>query len=43
VLAELRTGTALRYGMRGVAKLRGERVALGYLLFKNAVLYLRWL
>ena len=43
VLAELKTGTALRYGMRGVAKLRGSRVTLGYLLFKNAVLYFRWL
>ena len=33
----------LRYGMRGVAKLRGESVSLGYFLFRNLVIYLRWL
>jgi hypothetical protein len=33
----------LRYGMRGVAKIKGKRIALGYMLFKSAVLYLRWL
>ena len=43
VLAELESSTPLRYGMRGVAKLKGKRVSLGYMLFKNAVLYLRWL
>ena len=43
VLAELDSKMPLRYGMRGVAKLRGKRIALGYMLFKNAVLYLRWL
>ena len=43
VLAELESSLPLRYGMRGVAKLRGKPAALGYLLFKNAVLYLRWL
>lgn len=31
----------LRYGMRGVAKLTGENVFLGYHLFKSAVLYFR--
>ena len=31
----------LRYGMRGIAKLRGDRVSLGYYLFKNLVIYLR--
>lgn len=31
----------LRYGMRGVAKLSGGRVSLGYRLFKNVVLYFR--
>ena len=31
----------LRYGMRGVAKLSGRRVALGYYLFKNIILYFR--
>lgn len=35
--------THLRYGMRGIAKLTGERVSLGYHLFKNAVLYFRGL
>jgi hypothetical protein len=43
VLAELDSSMPLRYGMRGVAKLKGRRIALGYMLFKNAVLYLRWL
>ncbi len=31
----------LRYGMRGVAKLSGGKVFLGYHLFKNALLYVR--
>lgn len=31
----------VRYGMRGIAKIQGERVRLGYFLFKNVVLYLR--
>ena len=43
VLAELDSTMTLRYGMRGVAKLNGRRIALGYMLFKNGVLYLRWL
>ena len=43
VRAELLNADSLRYGMRGVAKLRGERVSLGYYLFKNIVIYLRWL
>ncbi|MBR7105316.1 MAG: efflux RND transporter periplasmic adaptor subunit [Lentisphaeria bacterium] len=43
VLAGLESSLPLRYGMRGVAKIRGKRIALGYMLFKNAVLYLRWL
>lgn len=30
-----------RYGMRGVAKLHGGKVALGYALFKSTVLYFR--
>ncbi len=33
----------LRYGMRGVARLSGGRVSLGYRLFKNIVLYFRGL
>ncbi len=33
--------TGLRYGMRGVAKISGGRVSLGYRLFKSVVLYLR--
>lgn len=33
--------SGLRYGMRGIAKLSGEKVSLGYCLFKSAVLYLR--
>lgn len=43
VRAEVPGDDSLRYGMRGVAKLRGERVSLGYFLFKNIVIYLRWL
>ena len=43
VLAELDGKMPLRYGMRGVAKLKGRRITLGYMLFRNAVLYLRWL
>ncbi len=32
-----------RYGMRGIARLTGEKVFLGYYLFKNILLYLRGL
>ncbi|HPY74730.1 MAG: efflux RND transporter periplasmic adaptor subunit [Planctomycetes bacterium] len=31
----------LRYGMRGIAKIKGEPVRLGYFLFKSVVLYFR--
>ncbi len=42
VLTELPpTDKDLRYGMRGIAKLSGGRVSLGYYLFKSVVLYLR--
>jgi multidrug efflux pump subunit AcrA (membrane-fusion protein) len=43
VRAEISDAESLRYGMRGVAKLHGKRVSLGYYLFKNIVIYLRWL
>lgn len=43
VRADLKEKVNLRYGMRGIAKLRGNRVSLGYYLFKNLVIYLRWL
>ena len=43
VRAELSADMPLRYGMRGVAKLRGDSVSLGYFLFRNLVIYLRWL
>ena len=33
----------LRYGMRGVARLSGGNVSLGYRLFKSVVLYFRGL
>jgi hypothetical protein len=33
----------LRYGMRGIAKLSGGDVSLGYRLFKSTVLYFRGL
>ena len=35
--------TGLRYGMRGVARLSGGNVSLGYRLFKSVVLYFRGL
>ncbi len=41
VRAAMEGAGTLRYGMRGIAKLRGERVALGYYLFKNLVIHLR--
>jgi hypothetical protein len=31
----------LRFGMRGVAKISGSEVSLGYYLFKNMILYFR--
>lgn len=31
----------LRFGMRGIAKLSGKKVSLGYYLFKNLILYFR--
>jgi transcriptional antiterminator Rof (Rho-off) len=31
----------LRFGMRGIAKLTGRKVCLGYMLFKNLILYFR--
>ena len=31
----------LRFGMRGIAKLTGEKISLGYYLFKNLILYFR--
>lgn len=33
--------TDLRFGMRGIAKLSGNRVTLAYYLFKNLILYFR--
>lgn len=32
---------ALRYGMRGIAKIYGDKVSLGYYLFKNALIFFR--
>ena len=43
VEAKLNNADNLRFGMRGIAKLRGERVSLGYYLFRNLVIYLRWI
>ena len=44
VRAKLPDGmNGMRYGMRGIAKLSGGRVSLGYRLFKSAVLYFRGL
>ena len=33
---------SMRYGMRGIARLEGERVALWYYLFRSLVVYMRW-
>lgn len=33
--------SSLNYGMRGIAKLHGEKVMLGYHLFKSIILYIR--
>ncbi len=43
VRAELAPGaeSGMRYGMRGIAKLSGGKVTLGYRLFKSALLYFR--
>jgi hypothetical protein len=36
-------GTAgLLYGMRGIAKLEGERIPMWYYLFRSLVVYMRW-
>ena len=32
----------LRYGMRGVARVSGEKVLLGYYLFRSLFVYMRW-
>ena len=33
---------SLLYGMRGIAKLQGERIPLWYYLFRSLVVYMRW-
>ena len=33
---------SMRYGMRGIARLEGERVALWYYLFRSLFVYMRW-
>ncbi len=45
ITAELPEETAknLKYGMRGIAKVEGEQVSIGYFLFKSVILYLRGL
>lgn len=32
----------IRYGMRGIAKLQGERIPMWYYLFRSLVVYMRW-
>lgn len=41
IRCSLGEGDGYRYGMRGVARLRGKEVTIGYQLFKNAILYFR--
>ncbi len=45
MLAELAEADVrdLKYGMRGIARIEGERVTIGYFLFKSVILYLRGL
>ena len=33
----------LKYGMRGIAKVEGKEVTIGYFLFKSVILYFRGL
>ena len=33
----------LKYGMRGIAKVEGSEVSIGYFLFKSVILYFRGL
>lgn len=43
LIAELPEGVtrSYRYGMRGIAKIEGEDVSIGYFLFKSVILYFR--
>lgn len=43
LIAELPEEAArgFRYGMRGIAKIKGEDVSIGYFLFKSVILYFR--
>lgn len=42
VKARVINSSGMRYGMRGIAKLQGERIPMWYYLFRSLVLYLRW-
>lgn len=38
---EYSAGEKYRYGMRGIAKIEGRKVSIGYFLFKSVILYFR--
>ena len=42
VKAKVIDPAGMRYGMRGIAKLQGERIPMWYYLFRSLVIYLRW-
>lgn len=42
VKARVLDSDGMRYGMRGIAKLRGERIPMWYYLFRSVVVYMRW-
>ena len=42
VKAKVIKPAGVRYGMRGIAKLEGERIPMWYYLFRSLVVYLRW-
>jgi hypothetical protein len=42
VKARVLNPDGMRYGMRGIARLQGERIPMWYYLFRSLVVYLRW-
>ena len=42
VKARVLDGSGMRYGMRGIAKLEGEKIPMWYYLFRSLVVYMRW-
>ena len=42
VKARVLNPDGMRYGMRGIARLEGERIPMWYYLFRSLMVYLRW-